>query len=171
MLVTPLRCLLRSVQEGIWCASSAHEPQTTPIHGTAGGALYLSDTCQQMSAGDTFSGNSAQQGGAVAILNPALDSGRYILSAVSTGGAASILRLPCGVGSALANATFRDNQAQLSGGAVYVVSTPSVSSLCLPSACRAWHHVLVTCACMCMPCFMHIFSLLVKFVQNTFTWM
>ncbi len=101
----------------------------------AGGALYLSNTCQQLSASDTFSSNSAQQGGAVAILSPALDSGRYILSAVSAGGAASIQRLPCGVVSALANATFRNNQAELSGGAVYVVSTPSVGSLCLPPAC------------------------------------
>ncbi|KAL0048014.1 hypothetical protein WJX82_005700 [Trebouxia sp. C0006] len=93
--------------------------------GAQGGALYLSNTCQQLSASDTFSSNSAQQGGAVAILSPALDSGRYILSAVSAGGAASIQRLPCGVVSALANATFRNNQAELSGGAVYVVSTPS----------------------------------------------
>ena len=101
----------------------------------AGGALYLSNTCQQLSASDTFSSNSAQQGGAVAILSPALDSGRYILSAVSAGGAASIQRLPCGVVSALANAAFRNNQAELSGGAVYVVSAPSVGSLCLPPAC------------------------------------
>lgn len=78
---------------------------------------------------DIFSSNSAQQGGAVAILNPALDSGRYILSVVTASGTSSILRLPCGVDSALANATFTGNQAELSGGAVYVVSTPSVRQL------------------------------------------
>ena len=75
---------------------------------------------------DTFSRNSAQQGGAVAVLSPALDSGRYLLAVTSTSGTSSILRLPCGVNSALSNATFEDNQAELSGGAVYVMSTPLV---------------------------------------------
>lgn len=99
---------------------------------TPGGALYLSNVCEQQSVSDIFLSNSAQQGGAVAILNPALNSGRYILSVVNAVGTSSILRLPCGVNSALANATFVDNTAELSGGAVYAVSTPLVSSqLCM----------------------------------------
>lgn len=101
----------------------------TSTHDIPGGALYLSNTCEQLSVNDVFSSNSAQQGGAVAILNPALDSGRYILSVVTASGTSSILRLPCGVASALANATFTGNQAELSGGAVYVVSTPSVRQM------------------------------------------
>lgn len=103
------------------------------MHAVAGGALYLNNACQQLSASDTFSGNSAHYGGAVAIHDPALDSGRYILSAVSSE-TASVLRLPCGIDSALANATFRDEHAELSGGAVYVTSTSSVGFLYLPSA-------------------------------------
>ena len=98
-----------------------------------GGAVFLSNVCEQLSVGDSFLGNSAQQGGAIAILNPALNSGRYILSVMNAAGASSILRLPCGVSSALANATFIGNEAELSGGAVYAVSTPLVGAP-LPSA-------------------------------------
>ena len=89
--------------------------------------MYLNNVCEQLSLGDTFVSNSAQQGGAVAILNPALNSGRYILSVINAVGTSSILRLPCGVDSALASARFVDNTAELSGGAVYAVSTPLVS--------------------------------------------
>ena len=65
----------------------------------------------------------------MAILNPALTSGRYILSvSVTAAGPTSIFRLPCGVSSALADATFADNRAAVSGGAVYAVSTPAVGS-------------------------------------------
>lgn len=95
----------------------------------AGGALYLNNVCQQLSVSDTFLDNSARQGGAVAILNPALTSGRYILSvSITAAGPTSMFRLPCGVNSALANATFADNRAVVSGGAVYAVSTPAVGS-------------------------------------------
>ena len=118
------------------------------MHAAAGGALYLSNACQQLSASDTFSGNSAQHGGAMAMCNPALDSGCYILSAVSNGGTASVLRLPCGIDSALANATFRDNQAELCGGAVYVVSTPSVGFLYLLSAMPCLKPCTFACTCM-----------------------
>ena len=95
----------------------------------AGGSVYLSNVCHQLSTGDTFSGNSAQQGGAVAVTSPALSSGRYILSVTSASGVSSILRLPCGLNSAWSNASFENNHADLSGGAVYVVSTPTVSLL------------------------------------------
>lgn len=65
----------------------------------------------------------------MAILNPALTSGRYILSvSVTAVGPTTIFRLPCGVDSALANATFADNRAVVSGGAVYAMSTPVVCS-------------------------------------------
>lgn len=96
--------------------------------------MYLNNACEQLSAGDTFLNNAAQQGGAVAISNPALQSGRYILS-VTSGGTNSLLRLPCNLQSALANATFTGNQAKVSGGAVYVLSTPQVSttSFAVPS--------------------------------------
>ena len=108
------------------------------MQGPAGGALYLSNVCQQLSVSDTFLDNSARQGGAVAILNPALNSGRYILSvSVTAAGPTSIFRLPCGVDSALANATFADNRAVVSGGAVYAVSTPAVGSS------PAEHHSLI----------------------------
>ena len=88
--------------------------------------MYLNNVCQQLSLSDAFVSNSAQQGGAVAILSPALNSGRYILSVKSFLDVDSILRLPCGVSSAMANATFTGNAADLSGGAVYAVSTPLV---------------------------------------------
>ena len=65
----------------------------------------------------------------MALLNPALNSGRYILSVAPAVGPTSILRLPCGVNSALANATFAGNKAGVSGGAVYAVSTPVVGVL------------------------------------------
>ena len=94
-----------------------------------GGAWYLNNVCEQLSVGDTFLDNSAQQGGAVAILNPAISSGRYILSVQPAGGSLvlpTILRLPCGVNSAVANATFERNKAAVSGGAMYAVSTPVV---------------------------------------------
>lgn len=93
----------------------------------AGGAMYLNNVCEQQSLQDTFADNSAQQGGAVAILSPALLSGRYVVSVTSTAGTSSLVRLPCSLQSALVNAAFTDNQATVSGGAVYVASTPKVN--------------------------------------------
>ena len=87
--------------------------------------MYLNNACQQLSAGDTFDNNTAQQGGAVAILSPALQSGRYMLAVTAASGT-SLLRLTCSLQSALVNATFTDNQANVSGGAVYVISTQQV---------------------------------------------
>ena len=93
--------------------------------------MFLSNACEQQSVGDTFQGNAAQQGGAVAIISPALQSGRYILAVSPAVGASSIYRLPCNLQSALVNATFTDNEAPLgSGGAVYVLSTPKVRMEC-----------------------------------------
>lgn len=89
--------------------------------------MYLNNACEQQSVQDTFTHNAAQQGGAVAIVSPALLSGRYIVSVTSPTGASSLLRLPCSLQSALLNATFADNQAEISGGGVYVASTPQVS--------------------------------------------
>lgn len=78
----------------------------------------------------------------MAILNPAISSGRYILSVQPPGGPLvlpTIFRLPCGVNSALANATFEHNKAAVSGGAVYALSTPLVSSS------LAGGHALISC--------------------------
>lgn len=105
----------------------------------------MENVCEQLSQGDTFLSNSAQQGGAVAILGPALNSGRYILSVTPAVGPTSILRLPCAVNSALANATFAENKAVVSGGAVYAVSTPVVGALLSSAwlaACSQHDHLL-----------------------------
>ena len=91
----------------------------------------------------------------MAILNPALSSGRYILSvSVTAAGPTSIFRLPCGVNSALVDATFADNRAVVSGGAVYAVSTPAVGSSlaeCHPSLCLLSLLVL-ECRLLCQGC-------------------
>lgn len=131
-------------------SSAVHTQVTGILHETlTGGAWYLNNVCEQLSVSDTFLDNTAQQGGAVAILNPAISSGRYILSVQPAGGALvlpTILRLPCGVNSALANATFEHNKAAVSGGAVYASSTPVVSSS------LAGAHALNSCLDCKLPC-------------------